>query len=55
MIALLRIATTLPCVSVMPALLLPIEALTTPDAARNMQDSSTTSSIIAALETPHAQ
>ena len=51
MIALLRIASNLPCDSVMPALLLPIEALTAPRAARNMHDSS----IAAALETMHAQ
>jgi hypothetical protein len=51
MIALLRIASKLPCDSVMPALLLPIEALTVPCTARNVQDSSTA----AALETPHAQ
>jgi len=51
MIALLRIASGLPCDSVMPALLLPVEALTACGAARNMHDAS----IAAALETPHAQ
>jgi hypothetical protein len=37
MIALLRIASTLPCDSVMAALLLPVEAFTAAGAARNMQ------------------
>jgi hypothetical protein len=50
MIALLRIASNLPCDSVMPALLPPIEALRAASAARNMHNAS----ITAALETLHA-
>jgi hypothetical protein len=51
MIALLRTASGLPCGSVMPALLLPIGALTASGSARNMHGVNT----IAALETLHAQ
>jgi len=51
MIALLSIASSLTYVSVMPALLRPVEALTASGAACNMHGAG----ITAALETLHAQ